>query len=71
MEDGLWSWRCEMSWLDIEQQKVLDQMNQDLYDSVWKARPLNIWKCICDLPSLFEVMNFGKIITDNLDDTQF
>jgi len=65
-----------VSWYEQQQQKVIDQMNQDLYDSVWKTRPLNIWECIISgtpyirhFPSLFEVMNFDKIITDNLNDT--
>ena len=66
-----------MSWYEQEQQKAMDQMNQDLYDGVWNAKPLNIWESIVsgtpyirNLPSLFEVMNFDKIITDNLNDTQ-
>jgi len=58
-----------MSWYEQEQQKVLDQMNQDLYDGVWNGKPFNIWESICNSPSLFEVMNFGKIITDNLNET--
>lgn len=32
------------SWYEQEQQKFVDEMNQDLYDSVWNAKPLNIWE---------------------------
>ncbi len=32
------------SWYEQEQQKCIDQMSQDLYDSVWDAKPLNIWE---------------------------
>ena len=56
-----------MCWYEEQQQKVIDQMNQDLFDSVWNAKPLNIWESICNSPSLFEVMNFDKIIIDNLN----
>ena len=55
-----------MTWYEQEQQKAMDQMNQDLYDSVWNAGPINLWGSICASPSLFEIMNFDKIITDNL-----
>ena len=32
------------SWYEQERQKFTDQMNQDLYDSVWNAKPINIWE---------------------------
>ena len=58
------------SWYEQEQQKAMEQMNQDFYDGIWNASPINLWESIYNLSSLFEVMNFDKIIIDNLNDTQ-
>ena len=56
----------QMCWYEQEQQKAIEQMNQDLFNGVWNAGPINLWESICNSPSLFEVMNFDKIIIDNL-----